>query len=81
MITSSTSPDILGQLYLPYINDATNLAECFLHECMHQYLYRIDSIDSIFKNDGSFISGPAAGQDLKSLTAKVEDNILTVTED
>jgi hypothetical protein len=51
MITSSTSPDILGQLYLPYINDVTNLAECFLHECMHQYLYRIDSIDSIFKND------------------------------
>ena len=37
--------------------------------------------DSIFKNDGSFVSGPAAGQDLKSLTAKVEDNILTVTED
>ena len=51
MITSSTSPDILGQLYLPYISDITNLAECFLHECMHQYLYRIDSIDSIFNKD------------------------------
>ena len=36
--------------------------------------------DSIFKNDGSFISGPA-GQDLKSYTTKVEDNILTITED
>ena len=35
---------------------------------------------SIFKNDGTFISGPA-GQDLKSYTTKVEDNILTITED
>ena len=48
----SMSPkNIMGSVYLPDVEDSTLIAECFIHECLHQYLYRLDHVSSIFNNN------------------------------
>jgi len=48
----SMSPkNIMGSVYLPDVEDSTLIAECFVHECLHQYLYRLDHVSSIFNNN------------------------------
>jgi len=51
----SMSPkNITGTIYLPDINDYTLLAECLVHEALHQYLYRLEHSSSLFtENDGN----------------------------
>lgn len=49
---SSMSPkSIVGTIYLPDVKDSTLIAECFIHECLHQYLYRIEFAGSLFNNN------------------------------
>ena len=72
------------------VNVGSDIIRAFTSICPHaqcrtSWTYTSENFtctchDSIFKNDGTFVSGPA-GQDLKSYTTKVEDNILTITED
>ncbi len=48
----SMSPKSLtGTVYLPQLEDSTLVAECFVHECLHQYLYRLEHISSLFNNN------------------------------
>lgn len=42
----------LGLIYLPNINDEYNLAECVLHELMHQKLCNIEDVALLFKGKG-----------------------------
>ncbi len=47
----SMSPqNILGTVYLPDIGDHTLIAECLVHESLHQYLTRIEHINPIFSD-------------------------------
>ena len=50
----SMSPkNIIGTVYLPDIEDFTLLAECLIHEALHQYLYRLEHCASLFvENEG-----------------------------
>lgn len=50
----SMSPkNIIGTVYLPDIDDFTLLAECLIHETLHQYLYRLEHCASLFvENEG-----------------------------
>lgn len=50
----SMSPKSLtGTVYLPELQDSTLIAECFVHECLHQYLYRLEHVSSLFiDNEG-----------------------------
>ena len=89
-VQKNGKPENKAELLL-LVNVGSDIIRAFSSVCPHaqcrtSWAYANNNFtctchDSIFKNDGSFVSGPAAGQDLKSLTAKVEDNILTVTED
>jgi hypothetical protein len=48
----SMSPKSLtGTVYLPELQDSTLIAECFVHECLHQYLYRLEHVSSLFLNN------------------------------
>jgi HEXXH motif-containing protein len=47
----SMSPKSLtGTIFLPDVEDSTLIAECFVHECLHQYLYRFEHVSSFFEN-------------------------------
>lgn len=47
----SMSPkSLVGTIYLPDIKDAILIAECLIHECLHQYLYRIEFTSPLFLN-------------------------------
>lgn len=47
----SMSPkSIMGSVFLPEIDDSTLIAECFIHECLHQYLYRLEHVSNFFEN-------------------------------
>jgi hypothetical protein len=47
----SMSPkSIMGSVFLPEIDDSTLIAECFIHECLHQYLYRLEHVSNLFEN-------------------------------
>lgn len=50
----SMSPKcLIGTIYLPDVEDSIIIAECLVHECLHQYLYRIEFAGSLFfDNDG-----------------------------
>ena len=44
---------LIGTIYLPDVEDVTLIAECLVHECLHQYLYRIEFAGPLFlNNDG-----------------------------
>ena len=48
----SASPEYLvGLTYLPAVKSADDLAECLLHEAMHQKLYRIEECTRLFQRD------------------------------
>lgn len=47
----SMSPkSLIGSIFLPDVHDSTLIAECMIHECLHQYLYRLEHVSSIFEN-------------------------------
>ena len=47
----SMSPkSLIGTIYLPDVKDAALIAECLIHECLHQYLYRIEFASPLFLN-------------------------------
>jgi len=49
---NSMSPkSLVGTIYLPDVKDSTLIAECFIHECLHQYLYRVEFAGSLFNNN------------------------------
>ena len=48
----SMSPkNITGTIFLPDVNDFTLLAECIVHEALHQYLYRLEHSSSLFNDN------------------------------
>ena len=47
---SASSEDILGLIYLPGVNTKYDVAECFLHESLHQKLFRIESAVDLFED-------------------------------
>jgi hypothetical protein len=48
----SMSPkSIMGSVFLPEIDDSTLISECFIHECLHQYLYRLEHVSNFFENN------------------------------
>jgi hypothetical protein len=52
----SMSPkNIMGTVYLPNVEDITLVAECLIHEGLHQYLYRIEHCSPLF-NDADGIN-------------------------
>ena len=52
--SSASSEKIPGIIYLPCINNVGHLAECILHENLHQLLFRIEKIIDIY-NGGQII--------------------------
>ncbi len=45
----SMSPrSLIGNIFLPEIDDSSIVSECLIHECLHQYLYRIEHCGQIF---------------------------------
>jgi len=42
---------IMGSVFLPEIDDSTLISECFIHECLHQYLYRLEHVSNFFENN------------------------------
>jgi len=47
---SASSEDILGLIYLPGVDTKYDIAECFLHEALHQKLFRIESAVNLFED-------------------------------
>ena len=50
---SASSEDILGLAYLPGVDTRYDVAECFLHEALHQKLFRIETGINFFENNSS----------------------------
>lgn len=48
--SSASSEKIPGIIYLPYINNIDHLAECIIHENLHQLLFRLEKIINIYKD-------------------------------
>ena len=48
---SASSEDILGLTYLPGVDTRYDVAECFLHEALHQKLFRIETGINFFENN------------------------------
>ena len=48
---SASSEDILGLAYLPGVDTRYDVAECFLHEALHQKLFRIETGINFFENN------------------------------
>jgi len=48
---SASSEDILGLAYLPGVYTRYDVAECFLHEALHQKLFRIETGINFFENN------------------------------
>lgn len=50
-IGSASRESALGLVFLPSTGDIDQLAECVLHEAMHQLLFRIEECGGLFTND------------------------------
>lgn len=50
---SASCEDLLGLIYLPAVTSEFDLAECLLHESMHQKLFRLEEMISIFEDGTS----------------------------
>jgi len=50
-ISSSSPEEAIGLSYLPYISSIVSLAECWLHEAMHQYLYQLEFLSPLLRPD------------------------------
>lgn len=48
---SSSPEEIMGLVFLPGVNDPYDVAECFLHEAMHQKLFRAEAASPIFEEE------------------------------
>lgn len=48
---SASNVDVHGYTYLPGIERPLDVAECFVHEAMHQKLFRIESLVPLFEPD------------------------------
>jgi hypothetical protein len=51
---SASAQDILGLIFLPGIDEIYDLAECYLHESLHQKLFRMDSCKPIFLDPNAY---------------------------
>ena len=51
IISSSSPEEAIGLSYLPYISSVVSLAECWLHEAMHQYLYQLEFLSPLLTSD------------------------------
>jgi HEXXH motif-containing protein len=47
---SASTEDALGYAFLPGIHSPLDIAECFVHEAMHQKLFRIESVLPLFES-------------------------------
>jgi HEXXH motif-containing protein len=54
-IGSASREEALGLVFLPAGTDDTNLAECFVHEALHQFLFRIEQSAEIFTQECSTV--------------------------
>lgn len=45
---SSSPQELMGLIFLPGVDDAYDLAECLLHESLHQKLYRVEEGSPLF---------------------------------
>jgi HEXXH motif-containing protein len=48
---SASNEDVLGYVYLPAISTPLDVAECLVHEAMHQKLFRLESVVPLFEAD------------------------------
>jgi len=48
---SASNPNVLGYIYLPAISTPLDVAECLVHEAMHQKLFRIELATQLFAKD------------------------------
>jgi HEXXH motif-containing protein len=48
LFASASNPDVLGYVYLPAVETAVDVAECFVHEAMHQKLFRLEACAPLF---------------------------------
>lgn len=48
---SSSPQELMGLVYLPGVTDVYDVAECFLHESLHQKLYRVEEGASLFEGE------------------------------
>jgi HEXXH motif-containing protein len=48
---SASPEELVGLVYLPGVARVDDVAECLLHEAMHQKLYRIESCADLFQRD------------------------------
>ncbi len=48
---SASNPDVLAYVYLPAIDTPLDVAECFVHEAMHQKLFRLEQTTRLFEPD------------------------------
>lgn len=48
---SSSPMEIIGLIFIPGVRDEYDIAECLLHEAMHQKLFRAEEGSTVFIND------------------------------
>jgi HEXXH motif-containing protein len=50
---SSSPQEVMGLVFLPGVTDRYDVAECFLHESLHQKLYRVEEGASLFEGEAA----------------------------
>lgn len=50
---SSSPQEVMGLVFLPGVTDCYDVAECFLHESLHQKLYRVEEGASLFEGEAA----------------------------
>lgn len=45
---SGSPSHLIGSVYLPAVSDTSLIAECLVHEALHNYLYRLDHVHPLF---------------------------------
>lgn len=50
---SSSPQEVMGLVFLPGVSDCYDVAECFLHESLHQKLYRVEEGASLFEGEAA----------------------------
>lgn len=51
---SASAQDMLGLIFLPGIREVLDLAECYLHESLHQKLFRMDTCRPLFSDPNAY---------------------------
>jgi HEXXH motif-containing protein len=52
---SASAQDMLGLIFLPGIQEVLDLAECYLHESLHQKLFRMDTCRPLFSDPNAYV--------------------------